>query len=60
MLQDRHYLEFRTYAERFADIDLDYVDVVYYQGYLLKLDHDKGGSMLVKSSLQGGTFSDTE
>lgn len=59
-LSDRHFLEFRVYAERFADIDLDYIDVVYYQGYLLNLEQAKGGSLLAKSSLKGGTFSDAE
>ena len=58
-LSDRHFLEFRVYAERFADIDLDYVNVVYYQGYLLNINHNKGSSLLDKSTLQGGSFGET-
>jgi hypothetical protein len=59
-LPHRHFLEFRVYAEQFADIDLDYVDVVYYQGYILNLNHDEGRSLLAKKSFQGGTFGDTK
>jgi hypothetical protein len=37
---------------------LDHVDVVYYQGFILNLDQEEGGSILARSSLQGGTFSE--
>jgi hypothetical protein len=45
------YLEFRVYAERLSDIDLDYIDVVYYQGYWFKIsEKDEEAPLLSQDS----------
>jgi hypothetical protein len=41
------YLEFRAYAEGWSDVDFDYVNVVYYQGFLLNLNGNKEGSTMI-------------
>jgi hypothetical protein len=41
-IPDIEYLEFRVYPEGYSDVELDYVDVSYFQGYLFNLKQISG------------------
>lgn len=61
ILSGVRFLEFRVFVERRSDVDLDYMDVLYYQGYRLDFsEKERGLSILSPDSRQGGNVSEPQ